>query len=44
MPYLPKGAYHNKFWIEDPERRAFMCIGYGGQLIYIDPQTDFAAR
>ncbi|RWC38246.1 MAG: class C beta-lactamase-related serine hydrolase [Mesorhizobium sp.] len=39
---LPKGAYHNTFWIEDPERRAFMCSGYGGQLIYIDPQADFA--
>ncbi|WP_404926401.1 serine hydrolase domain-containing protein [Mesorhizobium sp. ORM16] len=41
--YLPKGAYHNTFWIEDPERRAYVCTGQGGQLIYMDPQTDFAA-
>ncbi|MFC3320548.1 serine hydrolase domain-containing protein [Mesorhizobium cantuariense] len=41
--YLPKGAYHNSFWIEDPEQRAYICSGNGGQLIYIDPQTDFAA-
>ncbi|WP_245266218.1 serine hydrolase [Mesorhizobium sp. L103C119B0] len=41
--YLPKGAYHNTFWIENPERRAYMSLGHGGQTIYIDPQTDFAA-
>ncbi|MER9567214.1 serine hydrolase [Mesorhizobium sp. M0571] len=40
---LPRGAYHNQFWIEDPERRGFMCVGHGGQWIYIDPETDFAA-
>lgn len=41
--HLRKGAYHNTFWIENAGRRAFMCSGYGGQLIYIDPQADFAA-
>ena len=40
---LPKGAYHNQFWIEDPERRAYMCRGIFGQYIYIDPAADFAA-
>ncbi|TIR16152.1 MAG: serine hydrolase [Mesorhizobium sp.] len=40
---LPKGAYHNQFWIEDSQRRALMCGGNGGQRIYIDPQNDFAA-
>jgi len=40
---LPRGAYHNQFWIEDPDRRAYMCRGIFGQYIYIDPQTDFAA-
>lgn len=40
---LPRGAYHNQFWIEDPDRRAFMCVGHGGQRIYIDPTSEFAA-
>lgn len=40
---LPSGAYHNQFWIEDPERRAYMCRGIFGQYIYLDPQADFAA-
>ncbi|MGO4835955.1 serine hydrolase domain-containing protein, partial [Rhizobiaceae sp. 2RAB30] len=40
---LPRGAYHNQFWIEDPDRRAYMARGIFGQYIYIDPQTDFAA-
>ncbi|WP_085032912.1 serine hydrolase domain-containing protein [Ensifer aridi] len=38
----PNAAYHNTFWIEDPERRTIMCSGHGGQLLYMDPQTDFA--
>lgn len=40
---LPQGAYHNQFWIEDPDRRAYMARGVFGQLIYIDPEGDFAA-
>jgi CubicO group peptidase (beta-lactamase class C family) len=40
---LPHGAYHNQFWIEDGERRAYMARGVFGQLIYIDPQAKFAA-
>lgn len=40
---LPSGAYHNQFWIEDPDRRAYMCRGIFGQYIYIDPEADFAA-
>jgi CubicO group peptidase (beta-lactamase class C family) len=39
---LPNGAYHNQFWIEDRERRAFMCRGIFGQYVYIDPEADFA--
>ncbi|MER9534168.1 beta-lactamase family protein [Mesorhizobium sp. M0309] len=41
--HLPNGAYHNTFWIEDAERRAYWAIGSGGQTIYIDPEADFAA-
>ncbi len=40
---LPHGSYRNQFWIEDPDRRAFMARGVFGQLIYIDPECDFAA-
>ncbi|CAG0977702.1 MAG: serine hydrolase [Rhizobiaceae bacterium] len=39
---LPEGAYHNQFWIEDVKRRAYMARGVFGQLIYIDPEADFA--
>ena len=40
---LPAGAYHNQFWIEDTARHAYMARGVFGQLIYIDPEADFAA-
>jgi CubicO group peptidase (beta-lactamase class C family) len=40
---IPDGAYHNQFWIEDTKRRAYMARGVFGQLIYIDPEEDFAA-
>ncbi|NLS21140.1 serine hydrolase [Rhizobium sp. P40RR-XXII] len=40
---LPAGAYHNQFWIEDTSRGAYMARGVFGQLIYIDPEADFAA-
>lgn len=38
---LPDGAYHNQFWIEDQQRRAYMCRGIFGQFIYMDPQSEF---
>ncbi|BCH32873.1 6-aminohexanoate-dimer hydrolase [Mesorhizobium sp. L-8-10] len=40
---LPKGAYHNQFWIEDGERRAYMARGVFGQMIYLDPEASFGA-
>jgi len=33
---LPKGGYHNQFWVEDPENRNLMARGVFGQLIYVD--------
>ena len=33
---LPHGAYHNKWWIEDPKSRNIMARGVFGQWIYID--------
>ncbi|WP_218883527.1 serine hydrolase domain-containing protein [Burkholderia guangdongensis] len=40
---LPLGAYRSQFWVEYDERRAYMARGVFGQMIYIDPQADFAA-
>ena len=41
---LPKGAYHNQFWVEDPAgSAAYMARGVFGQLVYIDPSAGFAA-
>ena len=33
---LPRGAYRNQFWLEDPQSRALICRGVFGQLIYIN--------
>ncbi|MER8480858.1 serine hydrolase [Mesorhizobium sp. M1163] len=41
-PELPNGAYHNTFWIEDQKRGVYIAWGHAGQLIYIDPEADFA--
>ncbi|MGV3548279.1 serine hydrolase domain-containing protein [Rhizobium sp.] len=38
---LPKGAYHNQFWIEEAGSPVVMCRGVFGQLIYIDREADF---
>ena len=40
---LPEGSYRNQFWIEDETRRALICRGVFGQLIYVDPEAEFAA-
>jgi CubicO group peptidase (beta-lactamase class C family) len=40
---LPKGAYHNHFWIEEAGKPVVMCRGVFGQLIYIDREADFVA-
>lgn len=38
---LPKGAYHNQFWIEEAGKPVVICRGVFGQMIYIDCETDF---
>lgn len=40
---LPRGAYRNKFWIEDPVKRTLMARGVFGQLIYISWQYRMVA-
>ncbi|QIE44919.1 serine hydrolase [Pseudohalocynthiibacter aestuariivivens] len=39
----PNGAYSRQWWIHDAKRRDFMARGVFGQLIYLDPETDFMA-
>lgn len=39
---LPRGAYHNQFWIEAPDSPVFMCFGIFGQYLYMDPEAGFA--
>ena len=39
----PDGAYHNQFWIEDVNEKAYMARGVFGQLIYIDPAHQMVA-
>lgn len=39
----PKGAYSRQWWIHDVTRGDFMARGVFGQLIYLDPKTEFMA-
>jgi hypothetical protein len=39
-PSLPRGAYRNQFWIEDPRSRNLLCRGVFGQLIYMSWDTN----
>jgi CubicO group peptidase (beta-lactamase class C family) len=39
---LQGGAYRNQFWIENPQRGTYLCLGIHGQYIYLDPENDFA--
>jgi CubicO group peptidase (beta-lactamase class C family) len=39
----PHGAYSRQWWIHDAKRGDFMARGVFGQLIYLDPQTEFMA-
>jgi CubicO group peptidase (beta-lactamase class C family) len=38
---LPNHAYHNQWWVRDPERGVIMALGIHGQTLYIDPQDEF---
>ena len=38
---LPNHAYHNQWWVRDPERGVIMALGIHGQTLYIDPQSEF---
>lgn len=43
-PYIhvsPRGAYSRNWWVHDTHRGDFMARGVFGQLIYIDPESDF---
>ena len=30
-------SYHNQWWVTHNEHRAYLGLGYGGQMLYIDP-------
>ncbi len=34
-------AYHNKWWVRDPQRGVIMALGIHGQTLYIDPDREF---
>ena len=38
---LPGWAYHNQWWVRDPQRGVIMALGIHGQTLYIDPGRDF---
>lgn len=39
----PNGAYKNKWWVRDVDRGDINARGVFGQLIYLDPKSDFMA-
>jgi len=38
---LPKHAYHNQWWVREPERGVIMALGIHGLTLYIDPGREF---
>ncbi|MGO8858511.1 MAG: hypothetical protein ACLQO1_22830 [Steroidobacteraceae bacterium] len=40
---LPDRAYHNKVCLQRPADGPFMARGVFGQIIYVDPEAQFAA-
>lgn len=38
---LPNHAYHNQWWVRDPELGIIMALGIHGQTLYIAPQREF---
>jgi len=33
-------SYHNQWWITHNDHRAYLSLGYGGQMLYIDPAVE----
>jgi CubicO group peptidase (beta-lactamase class C family) len=40
---LPGGAYHNQWWVRNPEKGIIMALGIHGQTLYIDCERKFVA-
>jgi CubicO group peptidase (beta-lactamase class C family) len=38
---LPGFAYHNQWWVCEPERGVIMALGIHGQCLYIDSENEF---
>jgi CubicO group peptidase (beta-lactamase class C family) len=32
-----KGLYRHQWWLSNNDHRAYFALGYGGQILYIDP-------
>jgi CubicO group peptidase (beta-lactamase class C family) len=32
-----KGPYHHQWWLSSNEHDAYFALGYGGQILYINP-------
>ncbi len=38
---MPDYAYHNQWWLRDPQRGVIQALGIHGQMLFIDPDRDF---
>jgi len=40
---LPGGAYHNQWWVRNPDKGITMALGIHGQMLYVDCEREFVA-
>ena len=40
---LPGGAYHNQWWVRNPEKGITMALGIHGQMLYVDCNRELVA-
>jgi len=40
---LPDGAYHNQWWVRNPDKGITMALGVHGQMLYIDCEQELVA-
>ena len=40
---LPGGAYHNQWWVRNPEKGITMALGVHGQMLYVDCEQELVA-
>ena len=37
---LPGGAYHNQWWVRNPQKGITMALGIHGQMLYVDCERE----